>query len=191
MRRSRRPSSCCSCATPAIPRSRCPIRDDARGLERADLFTIVFDQVLTDTAQYADIAASHDLPRALRLREVVWTNHTTACQARHRSCRRVAPNAEVFADLIRLLNLEREGIRRKLEAMLRVLETIPAPHGDELRDHWKATAPFGGRPVQFVDVMPRTADQKVHLFPEHLHASAPQGLYRFQPDPATDDFPWR
>ena len=35
----------------------------------------------------------------------------------------------------------------------------------------------------------RTPDQKVDLFPAALEASAPAGLYRFQPDPATADYP--
>jgi anaerobic selenocysteine-containing dehydrogenase len=73
--------------------------------------------------------------------------------------------------------------------MLEILGELPAPHGDELRQTWTARAPFGGRPVQFVDVMPRTPDQRVHLFPESLDRQAPLGLYGFQPDPATERFP--
>jgi anaerobic selenocysteine-containing dehydrogenase len=52
-----------------------------------------------------------------------------------------------------------------------------------------ATPPFGGAPVQFVDVFPRTADGKVHLFPPELDVQAPLGLYGYQPDPATDRYP--
>ena len=51
------------------------------------------------------------------------------------------------------------------------------------------TPPFNGAPVQFVDVFPRTPDEKVHLFPDELDAQAPAGLYGFQPDPATERFP--
>jgi anaerobic selenocysteine-containing dehydrogenase len=43
--------------------------------------------------------------------------------------------------------------------------------------------------VQFVDVFPLTPDRKVDLFPAAYEASAPLGLYRYQPDPATDRFP--
>ena len=49
--------------------------------------------------------------------------------------------------------------------------------------------PFGFRPIQFVDVMPKTSDQKVDLFPDALNAEAPAGLYTFQPDPSTERFP--
>jgi anaerobic selenocysteine-containing dehydrogenase len=58
-----------------------------------------------------------------------------------------------------------------------------------VRDHGVASAPYGGRPVQFVDVHPLTGDGKVHLWPEHLDAEAPAGLYAYLPDPATPAFP--
>ena len=47
----------------------------------------------------------------------------------------------------------------------------------------------GTAPIQFVDVFPRTPDRKVDLFPAALEAEAPLGLYRFQPDPATEQYP--
>jgi anaerobic selenocysteine-containing dehydrogenase len=40
-----------------------------------------------------------------------------------------------------------------------------------------------------VDVLPQTADRKVHLFPPELDRDAPLGLYGFQPDPGSDRFP--
>jgi anaerobic selenocysteine-containing dehydrogenase len=40
-----------------------------------------------------------------------------------------------------------------------------------------------------VDVFPRTADQKVDLCPPALDALTPAGLYGYQPDPATAQFP--
>ena len=162
-----------------------------KGLEREDLFTVVFDQVLTDTALYADVV----LPATTFLEhyDFVKSYGPITLQLAKPVIDRVGEsrsNPEVFAELIRRLDLEREGDPGdELEAMLELLEHMPAPHGDELRAQWKATAPFGGRPVQFVDVMPRTADQRVHLFPQHLDDTAPQGLYEFQPDPATDAYP--
>jgi len=38
-------------------------------------------------------------------------------------------------------------------------------------------------------VRPRTADEKVDLFPEALDAEAPGGLYSYLPDPGTDQYP--
>ena len=43
--------------------------------------------------------------------------------------------------------------------------------------------------MQWVDVFPNTPDGKVHLCPPSLDAEAPQGLYGFQADPATDAHP--
>jgi anaerobic selenocysteine-containing dehydrogenase len=162
-----------------------------KGLERDDLFTVVFDQVLTDTALYADIV----LPATTFLEhyDIVKSYGPITLQLAKPVIDQVGesrPNAEVFADLVRRLDLERDGDPAgELETMLDVLDRMPAPHGGELRDRWNATAPFDGRPVQFVDVMPRTADHKAHLFPEELDAAAPAGLYGFQADPATEDYP--
>ena len=36
---------------------------------------------------------------------------------------------------------------------------------------------------------PRTPDGKVHLFPTALESQTPSGLYRYQPDPATEEYP--
>ena len=43
--------------------------------------------------------------------------------------------------------------------------------------------------MQFVDVFPNTPDRKVNLFPAEYEATAPLGLYHFQLDPATEQFP--
>jgi anaerobic selenocysteine-containing dehydrogenase len=162
-----------------------------KGLEREDLFTVVFDQVLTDTALYADVVLPattflehYDFVKAygpitLQLAKPV-IDHVGESR----------PNVEVFADLLRRLDLAQDtDPAGELDAMLEVLNAMPEPHAEELRQNWKAHAPFGGRPVQFVDVLPRTPDQKVDLFPEHLDRQAPLGLYGFQPDPATDKYP--
>jgi anaerobic selenocysteine-containing dehydrogenase len=74
--------------------------------------------------------------------------------------------------------------------MLNVLTGLPQPIADDLRENWMAKRPpHGGRPVQFVDVLPKTADKKVDLFPAALDAQAPMGLYGYQPDPATNEYP--
>ena len=73
--------------------------------------------------------------------------------------------------------------------MLDVLARLPGTIGDELRERGAAIPPHGGRPVQFVDVFPRTPDRKVDLFPADLDREAPAGLYGFQPDPGTSEYP--
>jgi anaerobic selenocysteine-containing dehydrogenase len=161
------------------------------GLERDDLFTVVFDQVMTDTALYADVV----LPATTFLEhyEFVKGYGPMSLQLARPAIEPVGEsrsNPEVFAELTRRLGLEQPGDPEgELDAMLQILDGLPAPHGDELRDRWVASPPFDGRPVQFSDVFPRTADGKVHLFPEALDRDAPLGLYGFQADPGTVEFP--
>ena len=162
-----------------------------RGLEREDLFTVVFEQVMTDTAMYADvilpattflegyeIARSYG-PLSLRLGKPVVD---AAGEARS--------NAEVFGELLGRLALRRDGDPAgELEEMLAVLSQLPDPMGAELSDRGAATPPYGGRPIQFLNVWPATPDRKIDLFPEKLDAEAPNGLYGYQADPATAEFP--
>jgi anaerobic selenocysteine-containing dehydrogenase len=162
-----------------------------KGLEREDLFTVVHDQVLTDTALYADLV----LPATTFLEhyDLVRSYGPITLQLARPVIDQVGesrPNVDLFADLIRRMKVDREDDPGgDLDVMLDVIARLPPPHGDEIRQHTKATAPFDGRPVQFVDVMPQTADHKVHLFPAELDGEAPLGLYGFQPDPATDLYP--
>ena len=162
-----------------------------RGLERQDLFTVVFEQVMTDTAHYADVILpattfleGYDLvrgygPISLRLGKPVIE---AVGEAR--------PNADVFGELLHRLDLaESTDPRGELEEMLHVIARLPGSSGDELSSDGAAIPLAGGRPIQFVDVYPRTADQKVDLFPGYLDAQSPAGLYGYQPDPATNEFP--
>jgi anaerobic selenocysteine-containing dehydrogenase len=162
-----------------------------RGLEREDLFTVVFDQVMTDTAMYADIVLPattflehYDFARGYGPVTLQLGKPVIDAVGESRS------NTDVFMDLARRLDLTVEGDPTDdLEAMLSILGNLPEKIGDGLRDRWKAEPPYGGRPVQFVDVFPKTQDRKVHLFPPELDKQAPLGLYGYQPDPATDEFP--
>jgi len=162
-----------------------------RGLEREDLFTVVFDQVLTDTAMYADLVLPattflehYDFARGYGPITLQLGKPVIDAVGESRS------NTDVFMDLARRLDLSIDGDPADdLEAMLGVLGELPQKIGDDLRDRWTAEPPHGGRPVQFVDVFPKTADRKVNLFPPELDAQAPMGLYGYQPDPATTEFP--
>ncbi len=162
-----------------------------RGLEREDLFTVVFDQVMTDTARYADVLLpnttfleGYDLvksygPWTLNLgRPVIEPIGESRC------------NADVFGELLELTGLREESDPRgELEEMLNVLDQLPGAAGDEMRDAGTASPPFDGRPIQFRDVFPRTADQHIDLYPEALARESSAGLYVYHPDPATSEFP--
>jgi anaerobic selenocysteine-containing dehydrogenase len=162
-----------------------------RGLERDDLFTVVFEQVLTDTVPYADVVLPattflehYDFAKGYGPITMQLTQPVVEPIGEARS------NADVFNDLGRRLGLfDEEQGRGELDSLLRVLNDLPSEVGSDLKATGVARPPWEGAPVQFVDVFPRTADGKVHLFPADLDREAPAGLYAYQPDPATDRFP--
>jgi anaerobic selenocysteine-containing dehydrogenase len=161
------------------------------GLQRDDLFTVVFEQVATDTTKYADLILpattfleNYDIAKgygsiSLQLvRPVI----EAAGEAR--------PNAEVFGELLRRLSLtDRADEPGEAETLMHVASRMPDTVGRPLMEDGLANPPHGGLPVQFVDVFPKTADRKIDLFPESIAADAPAGIYGFQPDPATGDYP--
>ena len=159
-----------------------------RGLERDDLFTVVYEQVFTDTCRFADVVLpattfveNYDIakgygPISLQLvRRVI----EPVGEAR--------PNAEVFSQLAERLGVG--AAEEETDTLLRVVAKLPADLGTQLSADGIATPPYGGAPVQFVDVFPLTADARVDLFPELLDRGAPAGMYGYQPDPATDEYP--
>jgi len=162
-----------------------------RGLERDDLFTVVFDQVMTDTARYADVLLpattfleNYDLARGYGSMSLRLARPVIEPVGEARS------NAEVFSELLERLDVQEPGDPKgELEEMLDVMGRMPVEFAAELQEHGSATPAHDGRPVQFVDVFPLTPDGRVNLFPEALAASAPAGLYGYQPDPATSDYP--
>jgi anaerobic selenocysteine-containing dehydrogenase len=161
-----------------------------RGLEREDLFTIVFEQVWTDTAQYADLV----LPATTFLEHtevargygsyVLFCPPPVAAPAGE-----ARPNYDVFADLCHRLGLDQpgdpEGAEELAAALFHRSERIRA----ELDRDGVAHPDCGPEPVQFVDSFPLTSDRKAHLLPEALDREAPHGLYAWQDDPATDRYP--
>ena len=162
-----------------------------RGLERDDLFTVVFEQVMTDTARYADVLLpnttfleGYDLVKSYGPWTLALSRPVIEPVGESRS------NAEVFGDLLELTDLREDSDPRgELEEMLHVIDCLPGTAGDEVRENGIAKPPFDGRPVQFVDVFPRTADRKIDLHPQALAEEAHTGLYIYQPDPGTRNFP--
>jgi anaerobic selenocysteine-containing dehydrogenase len=159
-----------------------------KGLQRDDLFTVVFEQVFTDTSRFADVVLpattfleNYDIakgygPISLQLvRPVI----EPAGEAR--------PNPEVFSDLAQRLGIGEA--ETETDTLLRVVGRVPPAVGGELLERGSATPPFEGRPIQFVDVFPLTPDSKIDLFPTSLVAQAAAGLYGYQPDPATERYP--
>src|SRR5207237_4903336 len=141
-----------------------------RGLERDDLFTVVFDQVMTDTARYADVLLpnttfleGYDVAKGYGPMWMQLGRPVIEPVGEARS------NADVFGELLRRVDLATDADPNgELEEMLDVLARLPSAIGDDLRASGAAAPPFGGRPVQFQDVWPRTSDGKIHLFVESL-----------------------
>jgi anaerobic selenocysteine-containing dehydrogenase len=161
------------------------------GLKREDLFTIVFDQVMTDTALFADVVLpattfleGYDFAKAYGPLNIDLGRPVIDAIGEARS------NADVFGELCSRFDLIGEDEPSgELDLLVSVLGSLPGTIGDDLRNDKRPVPPFGDRPIQFVDVFPNTSNQKVDLFPEALEASTPIGLYRYQPDPATDRYP--
>jgi len=162
-----------------------------KGLEREDLFTVVFEQVMTDTALYADVVLpattfleGYDFAKAYGPISLELGRPVIDAVGEARS------NADVFGELCSRLDLRKDDEPTgELDLMVHVLDHLPGTIGSDLRAGTQAAPPFGLAPVQFVDVFPNTPDRKVDLFPADLEAGAPIGLYRFQPDPATERYP--
>jgi anaerobic selenocysteine-containing dehydrogenase len=158
-----------------------------RGLRRDDLFTVVSEQVMTDTARYADVI----LPAStfLERREISKGYGAFVLQDRGPVIEPVGEaraNHEVFAELVRRTGLHEEGDPETAEELARAMYASSARRGDiaeSLGRRGFAAPGSGEAPVQFVDVFPRTADGKVHLVPEVLDREAPEGLYRFRREP--------
>lgn len=164
-----------------------------RGLSRPELFTVVFDQVMTDTARYADVLLPattflehHELRRSYGSMVTSRTEPVLAPRGQARS------NVEVFEALCDRLGLSEDADPRGAHALV---ETILATSPDgpaiapALREHGVAGPPGGPEPVQLRDTWPGHPDRKIALCPPALDAEAPAGLYGYQPDPATEQYP--
>jgi anaerobic selenocysteine-containing dehydrogenase len=163
------------------------------GMAREDLFTVVFDPVMTDTALYADVV----LPATTFLErdELSRGYGAMVLQAGKAAIPPVGesrPNHEVFAELVRRTGLSRPGDPETADQMKDAIFRA-SPSGEALRrdleSHGIAFPRGNPAPIQFVEVFPLTADRKVHLVPEELDREAPGGLYAFRPDPGTAEFP--
>ena len=161
------------------------------GLERDDLFTVVFEQVMTDTARYADVI----LPATTFLEHY---DVARGYGAYHMHLVRPAiepigesrPNVEVFNEILGRMD---PGAAQSDFEETDALMQLAARMGDErtapMFADGVAPPPFDGRPVQFVTAFPETADRRVHLYPAELAAETAGRLYEFRPDPATAAFP--
>jgi anaerobic selenocysteine-containing dehydrogenase len=157
------------------------------GLARDDLFTVVHEQSMTDTTAFADVVLPattflehYDVAKGYGAYHLHLVQPVIAPVGEARS------NQDLFRELgVRLGQAEADELGEPgalMDAASRMPEAIAGP----LMNEGRPPAPGDGRPIQFVDVMPKTADGKVHLFPA-IAESRP--LYHYAGDPATDDYP--
>lgn len=162
------------------------------GLSRDDLFTVVFDQVRTDSAAFADIVLPattflehYDISTGYGAYGVQMVKPAIEPVGESR------PNVEVFARLAARLGVTATSEDDEAEtiALLRVAAALPAGLGEAVLQGRPGYPAFGTRPVQFHDVFPGTPDRKIRLFPVEAATDAPAGLYGYQPDPGNPEFP--
>ena len=159
------------------------------GLGRPDLYTVVFDQVLTDTASFADLLLpavtfleGNDLQPGYGSYAFGGVKPVIPARGEARS------NAAVFAELGRAMGWSDPPFHwTEEELLLRAIEAVEVagepPRMLDLAEGRTQCVEFeGGTPVQFSNVFPRTADGKVHLAPKALGETP----YRFQVNPVPD-----
>lgn len=160
-----------------------------RGLEREDLFTVVHDQVMTDTAQYADVVLPattflehYDIARGYGAYHLLLVQPAIAPVGEARA------NQDLFRELgIRLGQVDAGEDLGEPGALMEAAAALPGHLGEALLAGGPVEPPAGLRPVQFVDVHPGTSDGKVHLAPSSIESA--RGLYDYAGDPATDAYP--
>jgi len=160
------------------------------GLAREDLFTVVFDAVLTDTARWADVV----LPATTFLEHGELSRGYGAYSLHHAAAAlapagEARPNYAVFAELAVRCGVAHAGeIPDEEGCATRILDGLPdaARVRRELAESGVAAPTCGSRPVQFVDTFPRTADRRIDLVPAALDEEAPDGLYAHRPLPESE-----
>ena len=164
-----------------------------QGLKREDLFTVVFDAVVTDTALYADVV----LPATTFL-EHDELAHSYGSYTVHYAPGVIAPvgegrpNPAVFRDLARAAGVADaffEGGEAALRARALGSVRTPLAGGADLerleRERIVPVDFAGPGPVQFVNAFPFTADRRMRLAPPELGPN----LYAYREAAADVRFP--
>lgn len=159
-----------------------------RGFLREDLFTVVHEQVMTDSARYADIVLPattflehHDVRRGYGNYVVGGVKPVIPPREEAR------PNYEVFAALGRAMGWEDEVFSKGASYFVEKIAAALSRPVEAARLAAGELAPVefsGGTPLQFETVHPGTPDGKIHLTPEALGKNP----YRYTPV-RSDRFP--
>jgi anaerobic selenocysteine-containing dehydrogenase len=155
-----------------------------RGLAREDLFTVVHEQVMTDTALCADIL----LPAATfleqhEIKRSYGSYIVGGVQPVIEACGEARPNEWVFARLGRAMGYSDEPFGWDTATSMRKVADALSLSGQRcdptsvMHGGIQGYSFPGGAPVQFEDLHPGTTDGRVHLTPSEL-GPAP---FQYQP----------
>ena len=137
------------------------------GLMREDLFTVVHEVVLTDTAKMADLVlpATHymeheDLARGYGALSLARVRPVVPAPPEARS------NMWLFDTLTERLGLSKPGDVRDIEGVIRVLLEGEDEVSQRLGTEGQSAPSLGKNPIAFVDHFPRTEGQRIQLAPD-------------------------
>jgi len=156
---------------------------------REDLFTVVHEQLMTDSAKFADVILpattfleQYDIARGYGAYSLQLVQPVIAPVGESRS------NHDVFMALSDRLGLDSyDEELGEAGALMDLTSRLPPQHASAILERTAADVPGDGHPIQFRDVLPKTTDGRVHLFPDDLPSRA--GLYSYESDPATSEHP--
>jgi anaerobic selenocysteine-containing dehydrogenase len=147
------------------------------GFAREDVFTVVHEQVITDTVLYADIALpSVTFLEQYEIKRGYGSYIVGGVQPVIEPCGESRPNERVFAELGRAMGFADEPFTWDTETCMKKAAESLVMHGQSADPALLTTGKshyydFPGKtPVQFGNAMPQTADHKAHLTPSGLGA---------------------
>ena len=155
-----------------------------RGLAREDLFTVVFEQVMTDTAAYADVLLpATTFLEQQEIRRSYGSYVIGGVQPVIEARGEARPNEAVFAALGRAMGWQEGPLHWDTRTCSEKVAEELNPPGPRIDTENLAAGKShrydfpGPAPVQFQTVFPCTPDGKIHLTPPAL-GRAP---FRYQP----------
>ena len=145
------------------------------GLSRDDLFTVVHEQVITDTVMYSDIALpSVTFLEQYEIKRGYGSYVIGGVRPVIEACGEAKPNEWVFAELGRAMGFDDAPFTWDTETCMKKAGAAVVMHGkpanaavfDAGKIHLYDFP--GTTPVQFGTAMPQNADRKAHLTPAAL-----------------------
>jgi anaerobic selenocysteine-containing dehydrogenase len=176
------------------PMSTVPEQNKIRaGLMREDLFTVVHEQVATDTVPFADVL----LPATTFLEHDDIRRSYGAMIAQYAKpvvppVGEARPNHWLFGELCKRMQLTQPGDPETSDQLLEAIVATSASAkklGEAFAATGRSAPPCGTRPLPFVDVFPGTPDRRIDLCPESLDRATSKGLYTYHEVPTPERFP--